>query len=71
MARAWVARSKDDPKKWTTFWYDPDGKIVSLKVADVEQWVLWMEQDRKLYARRSSAIPRDAVAHGRVRPAAG
>ncbi|MFI7314492.1 phage integrase central domain-containing protein [Streptomyces hygroscopicus] len=126
MARAWVARSKDDPKKWTTYWYDPDGKqrqktfetkkraddqrkrkeqeldagislddrlgkqpvtavweqwtnhrklenstkkqyrsilnttiepffkarsIVSLKVADVEQWLLWMEQDRKLSAR--------------------
>ena len=26
VARAWVARSKDAPKKWTTFWYDPDGK---------------------------------------------
>ncbi|MER6168313.1 hypothetical protein [Streptomyces violaceorubidus] len=27
VARAWVARSKKDhPKKWTTFWYDPDGK---------------------------------------------
>ncbi|MGW1531348.1 hypothetical protein [Streptomyces aureus] len=26
MARAWVARSKDDPRKWTTFWYDPEGK---------------------------------------------
>ena len=126
VARAWVARSKDAPKKWTTFWYDPDGKqrqktfetkkraddqrkrkeqeldagtylddrlgkqpvtavweqwtnqrklenstkkqyrsiqkttlepffkarsIVSLKVADVEQWLLWMEQDRKLSAR--------------------
>ena len=126
MARAWVARSKDDPKKWTTFWYDPDGKqrqktfetkkraddqrkrkeqeldagtylddrlgkqpvtavweqwtnqrklenstkkqyrsiqrttlepffeacsIASLKVADVEQWLLWMEQERKLSAR--------------------
>lgn len=126
MARAWVARSKHDPKKWTTFWYDPDGKqrqktfvtktraddqrkrkeqeldagtylddrlgkqpvtavweqwtnqrklenstkkqyrsilnttlepffktrsIVSLKVADVEQWLLWMERDRKFSAR--------------------
>ncbi|MFD3759073.1 tyrosine-type recombinase/integrase [Streptomyces sp. NPDC058622] len=126
MARAWVARSKDDAKKWTTFWYDPDDKqrqksfetkkraddhrkrkeqeldagtylddklgkqpvtavweqwtnqrklenstkkqyrsiqnttlepffkarsIVSLKVADIEQWLLWMEQDRKLSAR--------------------
>ncbi|MYT33808.1 site-specific integrase [Streptomyces sp. MspMP-M5] len=126
MARAWVARSKDDPKKWTTFWYDPDGKqrqktfetkkraddhrkrkeqeldagtylddklgkqpvtavweqwanqrklenstkkqyrsiltttiepffkarsIVSLKVADIEQWLLWMEANRKLSAR--------------------
>ncbi|MFI1419393.1 hypothetical protein ACH4VX_15600 [Streptomyces sp. NPDC020731] len=26
MARAWVARSEDDPKKWTTFWYDTNGK---------------------------------------------
>ncbi|WP_405729280.1 site-specific integrase [Streptomyces sp. NBC_01537] len=126
MARAWVARSTDDAKKWTTFWYDPDGRqrhkafettkraddhrkrkeqeldagtymddklgkqpvtavweqwtnqrklenstkkqyrsiqattiepffgarsIVSLKVADIEQWMLWMEQDRKLSAR--------------------
>ncbi|WP_256640522.1 tyrosine-type recombinase/integrase [Streptomyces murinus] len=124
MARAWVARSTDDPKKWTTYWYDPEGKqrqktfatktraddqrkeqeldagtylddrlgkqsvtavweqwanqrklenstkkqyrsilnttiepffkarsIVSLKVADIEQWLLWMEQDRKLSAR--------------------
>lgn len=126
MARTWVARSKDDPKKWTTFWYDPDfrqrqktfetkkqaddqrrrkereldagtylddrlGKqattavweqwtnqrklenstrkqyrsilnttiepffkarsIASLKVTDVEQWLLWMEEDRKLSAR--------------------
>ncbi|MEU9473820.1 site-specific integrase, partial [Streptomyces avermitilis] len=25
--------------------------IVSLNVADVEQWLLWMEQDRKLSAR--------------------
>ncbi|MFD9452325.1 tyrosine-type recombinase/integrase [Streptomyces sp. NPDC059985] len=25
--------------------------IVSLKVADIEQWLLWMEQDRKLSAR--------------------
>lgn len=126
MARAWVARSTDDPKKWTAYWYDPDGKqrqktfetkkraddhrkrkeqeldagtylddklakqpvtavwqqwtnqrklenstkkqyrsiqtttlepffkarsIGSLKVADVEQWLLWMETDRKLSAR--------------------
>ncbi|SFC11978.1 tyrosine-type recombinase/integrase [Streptomyces aidingensis] len=126
MARAWVARSKDDPKKWTTFWYDPDGKqrqksfstktraddhrkrkeqeldagtylddrlgkqtvvavweqwfnqrkltnstkkqyrsilnttikpffrartIVSLKVADIEKWLLWMEEEAGLAAR--------------------
>nr|WP_280872731.1 phage integrase N-terminal SAM-like domain-containing protein [Streptomyces sp. CZ24] len=121
-----MARSKDDPKKWTAFWHDPDGKqrqksfdtkeraddhrrrkeqeldagtylddrlgkqpvtavweqwmsqrkltnstkkqyrsilnttiepffkarsIVSLKVADIEQWMLWMEHDRKLSTR--------------------
>ncbi|MGW7461435.1 tyrosine-type recombinase/integrase [Streptomyces sp. NPDC054797] len=91
MARAWVARSKDDATKWTAYWYDSDGEqpvtavweqwtaqkkltnstkkqyrsiqnttlepffkarsIVSLKVADIEQWLLWMEQDRKLSAR--------------------
>ncbi|MFC7846047.1 phage integrase N-terminal SAM-like domain-containing protein [Streptomyces sp. NPDC057382] len=126
MARAWAARSKDDSKKWTTFWYDPDGKqrqktfatkaradeqrkrleqeldagtylddrlgkqpvtavweqwsnqrkltnstkkqyrsilntciepffkarsIASLKVADIEQWLSWMERDRELSAR--------------------
>ncbi|MFE4701266.1 tyrosine-type recombinase/integrase [Streptomyces sp. NPDC056738] len=126
MARAWIARSADDTKKWATFWYGPASRqrretfgtrtragshldrgrkeldaaprlddrrgkesvaavwdrwtnrtelenstrkqyrsiqrttlepffkarpIALLKEADIEQWLLWMERDRKLSAR--------------------